>query len=439
MRVAVAQLGPRHHYAEARVLHAAGLLDRLFTDLYAGDKPRLVRAITSIPWLARLPDVRRWLGRAAPGLPAERVTSFDMLGIRAVLGLRRARNEADRYRLYAEIGGAFQRAVIRHGLGRADTLLASTGAAAQLMAYASASGMHGVLQQFEPPASVGREIIAAERVRWPGAELQPSSEIPAELWDRLLEEERRAIADAGTVLVASRYTERSMARVGYPTHHVRLLPLAVDLARWIPRPDRVARGDGRLVVLYAGQIDLRKGVLYLVEALRRLRSRNVVLKLAGTCHLREDLVAPPGLAVELLGPVPRPDMPELMRSADVFVFPTLGEGFGLVQVEALACGTPVIATTECGEVVEDGISGHVVPPRDPDAIAERLERLVSDREHLAAMSASARSRAAEFGWDRYGQRLLAAVRRLDGRGSTSTGTEAAMAQAAYTCTVPGGA
>jgi glycosyltransferase involved in cell wall biosynthesis len=406
MRVAVAQLGPRRHYAEARVLHAAGLLDRLFTDLYAGDKPRLVRAITSIPWLARLPDVRRWLGRVAPDLPSERVTSFDTIGLRAVLGLRRARTEADRHRVYAEIGGAFQRAVIRHGLGSADTLLASTGAAAQLMAYASASGVHGVLQQFDHPAKVGREILTAERVRWPGAELLPFSEIPAELWDRLLEEERGAIVDAGTVLVASRYTKRSMARVGYPTHHLRLLPLAVDLARWIPRPDRVARGDGRLVVLYAGQIDLRKGVLYLVEALRRLRSRNILVKLAGTCHLREDLVVPPGLAVELLGPVPRPDMPELMRSADVFVFPTLGEGFGLVQVEALACGTPVIATTECGEVVEDGISGHVVPPRDPEAIARWLDHYAARPGELLAMRQAARKRAEQFSHRAFEERLI---------------------------------
>ncbi|MCL6608974.1 MAG: glycosyltransferase [Geminicoccaceae bacterium] len=406
MRVAVAQLGPRRHYAEARVLHAAGLLDRLFTDLYAGDKPRLVRAVTRVPWLARLPDVRRWLGRAAPGVPAGRVTSFDMLGIRGVLGLRRARDEADRYRLYAEIGATFQRAVIRHGLGSADTLLASTGAAAQLMAHASATGVHGVLQQFEPAATIGREIVSEERARWPGAELQPSSEIPAELWDHLLEEERRAIADAGTVLVASRYTERSMARVGYPTHHVRLLPLAVDLAQWTPRPDRVAGGDGRLVVVYAGQIDLRKGVLYLIEAVRRLRSRNIVLKLAGTCHLREDLVAPPGLAVELLGPVPRPDMPELMRSADVFVFPTLGEGFGLVQVEALACGTPVIATTECGEVVEDGINGHIVPPRDPDAIARWLDHYAARPGELLAMRRAARERAEQFSVVAYGERLL---------------------------------
>jgi glycosyltransferase involved in cell wall biosynthesis len=224
-----------------------------------------------------------------------------------------------------------------------------------------------------------------------------------------LEEERRAIADAGTVLVASRYTERSMARVGYPTHYVRLLPLAVDLARWIPRPDRVARGDGRLVVLYAGQIDLRKGVLYLVEALRRLRSRNIVLKLAGTCHLREDLVAPPGLAVELLGPVPRPNMPELMRSADVFVFPTLGEGFGLVQVEALACGTPVIATTECGEVVEDGISGHVVPPRDPDAIAERLDFYAARPGQLLEMRRAARDRSEQFSQRAYEKRLIQAL------------------------------
>jgi glycosyltransferase involved in cell wall biosynthesis len=98
-----------------------------------------------------------------------------------------------------------------------------------------------------------------------------------------------------------------------------------------------------------------------------------------------------------------------------------------------------VATPNTGSVVRDGVEGFLVPIRSPETIADRLERLVSDRERLAAMSASARSRAAEFGWDRYGQRLLAAVRRLDGRGSTSTGTEAAMAQAVYTCTVPGGA
>lgn len=258
MRVAVAQLGPRRHYAEAQVLHAAGLLERLFTDLYAGNKPALLRTAQLLPVVRHLPDVRRFLVRAAPSLPPDRVTSFDGLGLRALLALRRARNEADLYRIHVEIGAAFQRAVIRHGLGAADTLLVSTGAASELMAHASASGIHGVLQQFDHPASVGRQIIADERARWPGAELHPTDGIPAELWDRRVEEEQRAITEAGTVLVASTYSKRSMARAGYPTHHVRLVPLAVDIERWVPRPGGNATGDGELEILYAGQIDLRR-------------------------------------------------------------------------------------------------------------------------------------------------------------------------------------
>lgn len=409
MRVAVAQLGARQHYAEARVLHAAGLLERLFTDLYAGNKPALLRAAQLLPVVRHLPDVRRFLARAAPSLPPDRLTSFDGLGLRALLALRRARSEADRYRIYVEIGAAFQRAVIRHGLGAADTLLVCTGAASELLAHASAWGIHGVLQQIEFPLSVKRQIIADERARWPGADLHPTDDIPPELWDRLVEWEQRAISEAGTVLVASTGTKRSMARAGYPTHHVRLVPLAADIERWVPRPTGNATGDGKLEILYAGQINLQKGVLYLVEALRRLRTRRIRLTLAGTLHLRKDLLTPADADVELLGPVPRSGMPELMRSVDLFVFPTLGDGFGMVQVEAIACGTPVVATTECGEVVRDGIDGHVIPPRDPDAIAQILDRYASRPALLGEMRRAARKRAEAFSLDAYAERLLSAL------------------------------
>lgn len=409
MKVAVAQLGPRNHYAEARVLYTCGYLEHLFTDIYAGDKPRLLRAIAFLPHLHRLPDVRRFLGRVADDIPPEKVTSFDLLGARAILALRRARSEVDRYRVYDEIGSAFQRAVIRRGLGKADTLLVSTGAAAELIEHACRLGIRSILQQFQPPFERLEQILHEERERWPNAERVQPEPLPEELVARLLDEERRALEGAHVVLVASEYTKKSLFACGYDISRTRVVPLAVDTRDWKPREEAAGKSDGRLRVLYAGNIDLRKGVLYLIEAIKKLRSRKVEVKLAGVVNLRQELLVVPSAEVELLGPVPRSDMPELMRWADLFVFPTLGEGFGLVQVEALACGTPVIATTECGEVVRDGIEGHIVPPRNSDAIAHWLDYYAADPKALVAMREAAVRRAQEFCLDAYAGHFIQAL------------------------------
>lgn len=211
------------------------------------------------------------------------------------------------------------------------------------------------------------------------------------------------------VLVASEYTKKSLFACGYDISRTRVVPLAVDTRDWKPREEAAGKSDGRLRVLYAGNIDLRKGVLYLIEAIKKLRSRKVEVKLAGVVNLRQELLVVPSAEVELLGPVPRSDMPELMRWADLFVFPTLGEGFGLVQVEALACGTPVIATTECGEVVRDGIEGHIVPPRNSDAIAHWLDYYAADPKALVAMREAAVRRAQEFCLDAYAGHFIQAL------------------------------
>jgi glycosyltransferase involved in cell wall biosynthesis len=90
--------------------------------------------------------------------------------------------------------------------------------------------------------------------------------------------------------------------------------------------------------------------------------------------------------------------------------PSVSDTFGLVILEAMASGVPVISTTHtCApDVVRDGIDGFVTPPRDAEIIAARLEQLADDRELLGSMSAQARARALEFNVDRYAERLVAA-------------------------------
>ena len=88
------------------------------------------------------------------------------------------------------------------------------------------------------------------------------------------------------------------------------------------------------------------------------------------------------------------------QQADVFVLPTLSDGFGITQLEAMAHGLPVVATENCGEVVTDGIDGLVVESRNSSALAAALETLASNRERLQEMAASAVMKSKQFTLER---------------------------------------
>jgi glycosyltransferase involved in cell wall biosynthesis len=110
-----------------------------------------------------------------------------------------------------------------------------------------------------------------------------------------------------------------------------------------------------------------------------------------------------------LGQVPRSQVREEFRRADVFVLPTLAEGMALVHLEAMACGVPVITTPHCGSVVRHGVDGLIVPIRDSRALADSMERLINDRVIRQQYSTAARLRSQEFSWREYGRRLLDSI------------------------------
>lgn len=112
-----------------------------------------------------------------------------------------------------------------------------------------------------------------------------------------------------------------------------------------------------------------------------------------------------------LGQVPRSQVQEEFRRADLFVLPTLADSFGLAHLEAMACGVLVITTPHCGSVVCEGIDGFIVPIRDAhQVLAYRMQQLLEDRSLRTQMGVSAHERAREFSWRRYDERLLAALK-----------------------------
>jgi D-inositol-3-phosphate glycosyltransferase len=197
-----------------------------------------------------------------------------------------------------------------------------------------------------------------------------------------------------------------------------VIPCGVDLGLFRPDGPAVARTSRPRLVVVSRLVE-RKGIGNVIEAVRSLPE--VELLVAGgppPDQLRHDpearrllaLVADLGLSdrVHLLGGVARPDLPALLRSADVVACCPWYEQFGMVAVEAMACGVPVVASSVGGlaETVQHGVTGVHVAPRRPDRIADAVGRLMADPERRRRMGAAGVSRARRYGWDRIAAETL---------------------------------
>jgi glycosyltransferase involved in cell wall biosynthesis len=210
-----------------------------------------------------------------------------------------------------------------------------------------------------------------------------------------------------------------------PSQQSIVIPNAVNLDIFRPvKPSSPRRSGGPLRVGFAGQWVTGKGIRELLEAWRTVKSRvpHAELYLAGGPGLWKRETEAPGTQestakirameqeglLHSAGPIPRPEMPEFWNSVDIAVVPSLSEAFGLVALEALACGVPVIAAAAGGltEIVVDGQCGLLVPPGDAAALARALYSLLTDESLRLRLSAGTRLRAQDFSLQQRSRRLL---------------------------------
>lgn len=388
-RWVVAQLGAREHYAAARALHGRGLLLRLITDAYCAHGR----------WLfARGPTpLRAFASRYAPDLPPRLVTAYSLATAwrRLRAAARPTANLPSIYERFLAEGAHFGRRVAgtlaQLDLGRGDALFTYNTSALEPLRASRDRGIATVLAQIDP-GRVEERLVQEERARWPGWETDPGH-VPEAYFERIAAEWEAA----DRVLVNSRWAHEALVAQGVAPGKLRVVPLAFE-APHPARPRPVRRGALR--VLWLGLVCLRKGVPYLVEAARQLLDRDLAFTIAGPLHIEPTAVSqPPNL--RFVGRVTREQAAQLYAQADVFVLPTISDGFAITQLEAMAASLPVITTPRCGEVVTHGLNGLIVPPRDAYALAEALARLDDDRELLAAMSSEASLTARRFGLDRF--------------------------------------
>jgi glycosyltransferase involved in cell wall biosynthesis len=256
-----------------------------------------------------------------------------------------------------------------------------------------------VLNQVIGHIEAGLEIFREEAEHAP--EFAETLTVPP-AW--IIERCRLEALEADRVLVPSDYVRDTLIARGTAAERICVLPYGVDIERFRPSP-RQARKTFR--VLFVGSLSQRKGIKYLLEAVRRLKLPDVELLLVGRMIGSPEAFAPYAGLFRHVPHVPYHEVHQLYADADLFVYPSLHEGSAFATYEALASGLPVIATPNTGSVVRDGIDGFLVPPRDVDALVAKIEELYRDPERRLAMGASARVRAEEFTWTAYRRRLLA--------------------------------
>lgn len=411
MRIAVAQLGARMHYAVPRIFHEAGLLERLFTDSYAGNKPLLEAGLRRVPLWFRHRSLEQWLGRTDRVLPPEKVTSFEWLGISYKRRLARASDTAAMSRVFAWAGREFGSRVVRAGFGGADTVWGFNGASLAIFTAAKRSGLSCILEQTVAPLQVQGRLVRAEMERWSG--WQPGLEIP----DEASENERPQTAEwhlADFIVCGSQFVVDGIAECGGPVEKCRIVPYGVDLTAFAEKLPRQRPPDDRLRVLFAGEVGLRKGAPWLLEALRTLGPSRVEARLAGRIALSRDNLAAYAEFATFLGAVPRSRMAELFNWADLFVLPSICEGSATVVYEAVASGVPVICTPNTG-----ALESPAVKIARLDDITSLAEAIASYLQNDATPTIPLDVRW-QYGLDAYAQRLLSAIRELERRHRAST-------------------
>ncbi len=375
------QLGAREHYSIPRALHQAGALAQFLSDVWVAPTrrarwfyPRKLRERYH-PELATA-QVRAWNGSAIFFEAAQRVCGTkgwelilrrnDWFQERALQALSRLASEprAPSYRLFSY-----------------------SYTARRLFQFAKAKGWQTVLGQIDPGPPEER-LVARLYQQHPAqsGQWQPA---PADYWRAWREE--CELADR--IVVNSSWSQQALLEEGVPEKKIRVVPLAYEspdgtagFRRTYPAAFTAQRP---LRVLFLGQVNLRKGVAVILEAIRLLQNEPVEFWFVGPLQIE---VPPDWLnhpQVRWVGGVPRGAAARYYQEADVFLFPTFSDGFGLTQLEAQAWKLPIIASRFCGDVVRHGENGLRLEEISAGAIAEALLTCVREPQRLEHLSRNA--------------------------------------------------
>jgi D-inositol-3-phosphate glycosyltransferase len=244
-----------------------------------------------------------------------------------------------------------------------------------------------------------------------------------------IESEREVVGNCDRIIAATeREKEELMQHYGASPQKIAIIPCGVNLDLFKPMDKEIARKelnlDHQKVILFVGRIEPLKGLDQLLRALTHLKGEetSVLMIVGGDEHSQGQVQTLQRLAQELhieqrvtfAGSVPQGRLPLFYSAADICAIPSYYESFGMVALESLACGTPIVATDvgDMRNIIRDGEAGRIVRDNSPHNLASEISKLLCQRENKAQHVRTRRGKVTEFNWVTIADRILHEYNRL---------------------------
>jgi starch synthase len=372
VKVVISTAGRFHLFALARELNRSGDLDRIFSGFAWNALKRedvQKEKVTTYPWF-RTPYMAA--SRFGIKLPTEAADWLETMSCRS------------------------QDSFVSKRLGDSDVFVGHDGAGIETGRVAKRRGILYVCDTGTTHVRYRNNVLAEEYQRNGLGNRAYNKDV----FSRQLEE----YSEADFIVVPSRYARDSFIHEGVPPKNIKVIPYGVRTDHFFPSsapPIDVFR------ILFVGSLSVGKGARYLLEAFERFSHPNKELFVVGSVgsDVQSSFSKADNSQVVFLGHIANTALRNIYSTCHVLVLPSIDEGFGMVLAEALACGCPVIATTNTGapDLYSDGIEGFIVPPRDSVAIRDCFVRIADETGLRERMSGAALSRIREIdGWRSYG-------------------------------------
>ena len=390
------QIGAREHYAIPRALNNINQLNCLITDSW----------ISSQSIINKLPDniLKNLRERFHPDLTQSQVFSFTESLI--AFELQQKLLQTKGWSKIIARNDWFQRKTV--SLLKKQSFIATkqspicifaySYAASEIFCYAKSQGWNTILGQIDP-AIIEEELVINlhQKHQQNTSNWQPA---PSQYWQNWQLECQ--LADQ--IIVNSQWSNIALQKTGISEKKIKIVPLAYESDRVIKNFTRnypsTFTQHRPLKVLFLGQVILRKGIIPLLESSKILRDYPLEFIIVGSLGItKPSLQEYPN--VKWIGSVPRSMTADYYREADLFIFPTLSDGFGLTQLEAQSWQLPIITSQFCGEVVQDRGNGLILSEVTGETIAQALKFCLENPQELQRFSENA-----QITYDRFGMSNL---------------------------------
>lgn len=395
------QIGAREHYAIPQVLHRRGKLAALYTDFWAGP------LINKLALGTGTATGRSLAARCHPELANAPVVAWNMPALLGELGSRRQLKREPAvgpYYGFVKTGRSFairvrEKLKSRNDLDSESVFFGYDTGALETLEWCREQKMRCLVNQMDP-GRVEFELVREEELRWPEWKMQ-TVRVP----DAYFQRREHEWAQADRVIVNSNFSREALVKQGVPREKIVVIPLCYESGTGTPLTMKRRKVGEPLRVLFLGQVILRKGIQYLLSAAKELEKANIRFDIVGSVGISASAIKSAPANMIFHGRATRDQTADWYRRSDLFVLPTLSDGFAITQLEAMTYGLPVVTTPCCGEVVTDGVDGFIVPPRDVPALVQVFQRYLREPELLPAQQSAALLKSRQFTLERLADNL----------------------------------